>query len=447
MGDIFRTELPDGTPAALLVASGEEENAATLLHNWQTAAALNHPHLLHAFEAARAHIDDSPIIYIVTELPEEALGQILPERALTAEEVGEMLPPILDAMAHLHAQDLVHGSIEPANVLVIGDRLKLSTYSLQPAGSSPAGDERPRIYDAPETDDGPLTPDADIWSLGILIIEALTQHAPTWIRSSGRDPLVPVTVPQPLAEIARGCLRIEPTQRCTLADIRQILSHGAAAAVEQPRVTPAIPAASITEQLPLFDETAPEASDQAGLEEPRLRKSFRALEDEDDEPRLRLPIPILAGAAALLFLLIVGLVAYSRHGKKTLAPAPDQTSAASAGPADKPIKPLPQPSGPTVKGQVAQRVIPEIPAHAARGIRGKVEVKIKLTVDHSGAVMNAAIVSDGRSRYFANQALDAARKWRFRPARIHGQPAASTWDLRFTFTKTGTDVSPAEVTP
>jgi TonB family protein len=444
LGDIFRTELPEGKPAAVLIASADDENATPLLHNWQTAAALNHPHLLHVFEAARAHIEDSPVIYAVTELPEEALDQILPERPLTTEEVGQMLPPILDALAHLHAQDLVHSRIEPACILVVGDQLKLAPYSVQPASACCRGEAR--IYDAPETDDGTLTPESDIWSLGILVIEALTQHTPTWIRTSGRDPVIPSAIPQPFAQIASRCLSFDANQRCTLAQIRELLSTPAPApAVES--VAAAAPPAAV-EQLPLFDEPAPEATHTAAPEAPRLRKSFRTIE-EDEVPRLRLPIPWLLGGAAVLFVLIIGLVAYSRHGRSTLATTDQSTTSPAAAPdkLDKPIKPLPQPSGPTLKGAVAQRVIPEIPARAARGIRGKVDVKIKLTVDHAGNVINAAILSDGRSRYFANQALDAARKWRFRPAKIHGQPAASTWDLRFVFTKTGATATPTELTP
>jgi TonB family protein len=150
-------------------------------------------------------------------------------------------------------------------------------------------------------------------------------------------------------------------------------------------------------------------------------------------------VAYLLGGAALVFLLIIGILAYSHRNKPILAPPPDD----SAAPADQGS----QSSGPTVKGEVAQRVTPEIPENAARGIRGKVEVKIKLAVDHSGSVSNASIVSEGRSRYFANQALDAARKWRFHPAKIHGQPASSTWELHFVFRPNGTEITPAELTP
>ncbi|UWZ87028.1 TonB family protein [Occallatibacter riparius] len=440
--DVFRTELPGAQRAAILVSEVQDEAAEERLRNWQLATALNHPHLLRIFECGRAQIDGSEIIYIVTEMPEEALGQILPERPLTAAETGEMLAPVLDALAFLHGEGLVHGSLEPANILVVGEQLKLSPYTIQPAGLSIATERGAGLYDAPETELGPLTPAADLWSLGVTIVEALTQHRPSWVRDSGRDPLVPAAVPQPFAEIARRCLQFDPAQRCTLAEIRSLLTGAAAAPAPAfaAAAASAATAAQKPQQLPLAYETH-EAMPAPGR--PPLRKSLRAL--EDDEPRRPFPLAYLFGGAALLFLLIVGILAYSHRSKPTLAPPPDDS--ATADPAAREPKALPQPSGPTVKGEVAQRVTPEIPERAARGIRGKVEVRIKLAVDHSGNVMNASIVSDGRSRYFANLALESARKWRFHPAKIHGQAASSTWDLHWVFRPNGTEVTPTEITP
>jgi TonB family protein len=432
LGDVFRTELPGAQQAAILVSSAANNTADQRLHNWKIAAALNHPHLLRVFECGRAHVEGSEILYIVTELPEEALGQILPDRALTADETRAMLPPILDSLAYLHGEGLVHASLEPGSILVVADQVKLSPYTLQPAGPSLAAADGPGTYDAPETEDAPLTPAADIWSLGITLVEALTRHRPSWVRNSGRDPLVPAALPQPFAEIAHRCLHLDPAQRCTVAEIRSLLSAQPAAALA-PSAAP--PSSRTPEQLPLAYESASTPLPPPPGRPP-LRKSLRALEDE---PRRPFPLTYLFGAAALLFLLIVGLIAYS-HRSKPATTLPDEPTGATE-------SPKPQPSGPTLKGEVAQRVTPEIPESASRGIHGKVEVRVKLAVDRSGSVANASLASESRSRYFANQALDAARKWTFRPAKIHGQPASSTWELHFVFRPTGTEVTPTELTP
>jgi TonB family protein len=445
IGDVFRTELPESKRAAILVASAENEGAAERLRDWEAAAELNHPHILRAFECGRAQVEGSDVVYLVTELPDEALGQVLPERALTADETGEMLGPILEALAYLHARGLVHGHVEPANVLVVGDQLKLSADGLQAMGSVRRRNDRPRIYEAPETGSGAVTAAADVWSLGITLIEALTQQGPRWMRSSGRDPLVPVTVPEPFAEIARRCLRVDPAQRCTLAEINAIL-HPAAAIPEPMLAAGAVTATSViaAEEIGPAQEAGGESMRSAVPEAQAFRRSLRSVEEE--EPGRRFPIAMVMSAAVLLFMLIMGIFAYS-HRAAPAAGAADESGESGTPQAAKAIKPLPQPSGPTVKGQVAERVVPEIPERVSQGIRGNVNVKVKLVVDHAGAVMNASIESAGRSRYFDNQALEAARKWRFRPAKIHGVAASSVWELRFDFKNDGTNVTPVELRP
>jgi len=65
-------------------------------------------------------------------------------------------------------------------------------------------------------------------------------------------------------------------------------------------------------------------------------------------------------------------------------------------------------------GAVSKRVMPEILPAAQGSIQGKVNVRIRVTVDAAGNVSNAAFESQGRSRYFARAAQDAAWQWKFR---------------------------------
>ena len=51
------------------------------------------------------------------------------------------------------------------------------------------------------------------------------------------------------------------------------------------------------------------------------------------------------------------------------------------------------------------------------------------------------------SQYFADLALQAARRWKFTPAKIEDRAVASEWVLRFEFLRTGTRVTPLPVTP
>jgi TonB family protein len=68
-------------------------------------------------------------------------------------------------------------------------------------------------------------------------------------------------------------------------------------------------------------------------------------------------------------------------------------------------------------------------------------------VDASGNVSEAKFVSAGPSKYFAERALAAARRWKFTPPQVAGQAAASEWILRFQFGRADVQAFPAEIKP
>ena len=90
-------------------------------------------HILTCFacwSGAGAELDGLPYLYVVMEYADQTLAQLLQHRALSDDEAREMLQPILDALAFLHGQDLVQGQLKPANILVVGDRLKLASDTI-----------------------------------------------------------------------------------------------------------------------------------------------------------------------------------------------------------------------------------------------------------------------------------------------------------------------------
>jgi len=100
-----------------------------------------------------------------------------------------------------------------------------------------------------------------------------------------------------------------------------------------------------------------------------------------------------------------------------------------------------------VKGAVIDQPTPDVPQHIIDTIQGHLHVRIRVQVDASGNVADAALDSPGPSRYFANKALDTARKWKFTPATIDGSPAASTWILEFIFSQSETRITSTETSP
>jgi serine/threonine protein kinase len=419
---VFLTELagPKARKAAIKVTFAEsDEDIEAHMAGWAATRALSHPHLMRLLHTGRCEMGDGILLYSVAEYAEEVLSEILPERALTPDVAREMLKPVLDTLSYLHGKGLVHGHLRPSNIMVVDDKLKLSGDSLLVAGETGKPVPVKSIHEAPERASGTVSPGGDLWSLGVTLVEALTQHPPAWDKSVDEDPVVPKSIPQPYAGIARGCLRADPMGRCTLDNARNWLASG------QP------------------------PKEAAGKTEKKAPSKF--------------PVPALV-AAVLAMVAAVGVIAWRSHSSQPPAPAqPDAQQTAPAVTTRQPeaqqqpatalpeaqteeqAPPTPPPAsqssnssaaaGPSSDSAVAQQVMPEVLPRAFASIHGKFEVRIRLTVDGAGNVSGATFDSEGPSKYFAGAAMKAAQQWKFKP----GQAGASI--LQFRFTQAGAEVT------
>jgi len=85
-------------------------------------------------------------------------------------------------------------------------------------------------------------------------------------------------------------------------------------------------------------------------------------------------------------------------------------------------------------------VQPRIPAGIRARIAGPVVIPVEVQVSEKGQVVRAVAekspIADSVHRYLAEQAQQAAMKWRFRPARMtSGDRIAASKTLRFVFTR------------
>ncbi len=391
--------------AAIKFIAADRVGAQAVIAQWEAAKKLSHPHLVGLLDHGRAEFDGNDLLFSVTEYAEEVLSEILPERSLTPTETREMLGPVLDALSFLHDRGLVHGHLIPANIMVVNDRLKLSVDRLLIAGEPL---KRPRSsWDAPETSTENLAPAADVWSLGVVLVEALTQKFPAWERGQGREPEPSASIPEPFFAIARECLRVNPERRLTLSGVRAHLEPA-------PLAEPAAEPAAVSAGKPISDAVAM-AVIGALLGVGAVFVATRITHRETAPSSAALSQPSSQGSAA------------SRHH----APAPVAETT----------------NGPVVKGEVASRVLPEVPEKVEGAIRGHIRVVIRVQVDAEGHVVQASIDNAGPSRYFANQALNAAGKWKFSPAWVGGETAASVWALEFHFASSGIDATAQEKSP
>jgi TonB family protein len=409
LSGVFLTELAGDQPqkAAIRLVLVDGAEAEAQLVRWAAASALSHPHLMRLLHAGRCQIGDDRLIYAVTEYAEEKLSEILPERALTVAETREMVGPVLDALGYLHGKGLVHGRLKPSEIMVVNDQVKLSVEDVQATGKLTRLGEANGAEDAPECAAGTISPASDVWALGVTLVETLTQHPPVWERAGQSDPVVPRSMAEPFARIAWEALHVDPARRCSLVDVRDRL-NGVGPQQKMPG----------TEALGQLARTHKSA---------------------------------LIAAAVVLVAIAGAYVVRSNQTPESQATTDEPREAAIAKPsASTPASGRRKPAAATAHANnagVVEQVMPDLLPGAVASIHGQVNVKVRVAVDATGAVSNAALDSPGPSKYFANAALEAARRWRFKAAQAKGQAVGSVWMLQFQFKQSGTDVTPIEVTP
>ena len=389
---VFLTRFASGRAAIKLVLAGQAQ-ASELVGRWNRAATLRHPHLVRIFASGTGALAGMPLAYLVMEYAEENLAEVLRERPLTTDETREMLQPVADALAYLHAQGLVHGNLKPSNILAVEDTVKISNEA------APAGD-----------------PAADIRALGVTLVQALTQQ-PATVRQGSQDSAVDA-LPFPFRELAQNCLRHDPRVRWSAGQIGDWLR------------SPERPAST----LPAF--TAP-VTKPAGKPRPWYYVAGVTL--------------VVVGAALVGSLVMhrtaapVPSVATPAPGSAPSGPPPTgQTAAPKAAqpvPRDRQAEP-PRGMRPAQDG-IVRRVLPAIPPKARSTIHGKATVVVTVSVDPSGNVTQATL-ERGDSPYFGRLALEAARHWQFAPVEGGGP---RNWILRFEITRTAAEVIPVKAGP
>jgi len=434
---VYLTEINESKAAIKFIRS-DTACAQTWASWWESAGKLSHPHLLQILDTGRWYPEDAvEMQFAVMEYADENLAEILPNRRLTRAEAIAMLFPTLDALDYLHGHGMVHGSIKPSNIMAAGDELKLSSDGIRPVGSSEEPAESRSMYAAPERVKGATLPSGDIWSLGTVLVEALTNRLPVLDRTDEKDPRLPEDIPQPFGDIAAHCLNSDPGRRWSTIEIRECLDRARTEAKkdvttqEMSLVTEGqgahAPTVAITAPLPRDSETIVESHGRTGKQ-----RGFR-----------------LAVAIIVALVLIAAGVRMFHHSTEIRQPASTTSAGQSAeSTAQQLTTDVSKSTTDNVDhGAVSHEVLPDVPSKARNTITGKVRVTVKVAVDASGAVSRASLVSRGPSEYFANQALQAARKWTFKPPIVDGRAILSEWNLSFEFKSNGTTAAAQRTSP
>ncbi|MCB1765318.1 MAG: DUF1566 domain-containing protein [Candidatus Competibacteraceae bacterium] len=179
--------------------------------------------------------------YELLEYAEQgSLRDWMAEGALAETQVREILVELSAALAELHTHHILHRDLKPANVLVRSRQplqLVLTDFgiaSLAEATLHFTTMNRTVQYSAPEAATGVIGTAADYWSLGMILVEALTGQHPF----AGLSPVVmqyqltvqgiPVEgVAEPWRTLCRGLLLRDPKQRWGGVEVERWLAGDA----------------------------------------------------------------------------------------------------------------------------------------------------------------------------------------------------------------------------
>ena len=212
---VFLAEFRDPGPrkAAVKFLSANLPDSDQVLEDWKAAQQLSHPNLLPIYSTGRCQIEDMDLVFAAMEYADENLSEILPHRALTTEEAREMLGVVVDVLVFLHSKKLTHGHVKPSNIVAIGDQLKLTSDTIQPLAEAREMRRQRDAYDAPEIPASAYSPAADIWSLGVTLVETLTQQPAFLPFNEHAEPVISPSLREPFREIAGHSLLRNPKSR------------------------------------------------------------------------------------------------------------------------------------------------------------------------------------------------------------------------------------------
>jgi serine/threonine-protein kinase len=213
----------------------------------EVLAKLDHPSIVKVYD----HGQVDGVHFIAMEFLEgEGLDKLIEERRLNLRQAAAILARVADALRHIHAQGIVHRDIKPGNIMVLKGALRED--GVDPRGvrlmdfGIAAGKVLTRltitgvrigtpVYMSSEQAKGQnLDHRSDIYSLGIVLYEALTGQPPftggyeTVIHQQiFQMPTPPKQlrpeIPQALSDLVLKMLEKDPAKRPALEEVIRVL--------------------------------------------------------------------------------------------------------------------------------------------------------------------------------------------------------------------------------
>ncbi|KAL0231133.1 hypothetical protein GEMRC1_010614 [Eukaryota sp. GEM-RC1] len=145
---------------------------------------------------------------------------------------------LCQGISYLHSKSVVHGDLKPGNVLIVDDRIRIADFgtsrNIEITSTVPRSGTMTVRYAAPEQFDNKISPQSDIYSLGIILYELLqnqeafqgmNQYAIMGAKYGGKPLPFDRSLPSSLSNVINQCLQSDPILRPKISQIIDILEN------------------------------------------------------------------------------------------------------------------------------------------------------------------------------------------------------------------------------
>lgn len=201
-GEVYKAyDNEDQHYVALKISQGTADDKYNLVNEVKRFKKLRHPNIVKHIEAYEVNtgstdIHGKPILYhvgILEYADKGTLADLLIKGTPDYRVIEDLAKDIIEGLAYLHSENIIHRDLKPTNILLFseGEKLRAKITDFGIAKRADATTASTQLvgtveYMAPEYfTTGNITPTSDVWSLGVMLLEALTGAHPFGKTSQG----------------------------------------------------------------------------------------------------------------------------------------------------------------------------------------------------------------------------------------------------------------------